>query len=107
MSGDPRRRPQRIRLRRQRDWRKPAGAIVVARPSKWGNPFVIGPERSRADAVAAYERALVRGELDISIEDVRRELPGRDLACWCPEHEPCHADVLLRVANDDERSVRP
>ena len=36
--------PKRIQLRRTKGWRKPEGAIVVARPSKWGNPFkVSGP----------------------------------------------------------------
>jgi hypothetical protein len=92
--------PRRIRLRRQRGWRKPPGAVVVARPSRWGNPFPIGPDRTRAEAVTAYERALLGGELGFTVDDVRRELAGRDLACWCPEDEPCHADVLLRVAND-------
>jgi hypothetical protein len=37
--------------------------------------------------------------LGITIEDARRELRGRDLACYCPLDEPCHADVLLEVAN--------
>jgi len=31
---------------------------------------------------------------------IRRELAGRDLACWCPLDGPCHADVLLAVANN-------
>lgn len=34
--------PERIRLSRQRGWRKPAGAVVVSRPSRWGNPFKPG-----------------------------------------------------------------
>lgn len=34
--------PKRIQLRRTKGWRKPEGAIVVARPSKWGNPFRAG-----------------------------------------------------------------
>ncbi|MBN9607821.1 MAG: hypothetical protein BGO26_10145 [Actinobacteria bacterium 69-20] len=29
----------------------------------------------------------------------RRLLAGRDLACWCPLDQPCHADVLLALAN--------
>ena len=33
---------------------------------------------------------------------VRSELAGRDLTCWCPEDQPCHADVLLEIANGDE-----
>ena len=31
---------------------------------------------------------------------IRKELSGKDLACWCPLGEPCHADVLLKIAND-------
>jgi hypothetical protein len=31
--------------------------------------------------------------------DEIRELAGRDLACWCPLDQPCHADVLLELAN--------
>lgn len=32
---------------------------------------------------------------------IRAELAGRDLACWCPLDQPCHADVLLEIANGD------
>lgn len=28
-----------------------------------------------------------------------RDLCGLDLACWCPLDQPCHADVLLEIAN--------
>ena len=93
--------PRRIRLSRRRGWRKPAGAVVVARPSKWGNPFVVDQSRSRAEAVRLFERALCDERLGypLTAADVRHELAGRDLACWCPLDEPCHADVLLVVAN--------
>jgi hypothetical protein len=30
-------------------------------------------------------------------------LVGRDLACWCPLDQPCHADVLLEIANGGDR----
>jgi hypothetical protein len=30
---------------------------------------------------------------------IRRHLAGKDLACWCPLDQPCHADVLLEIAN--------
>lgn len=36
--------PKRIQLRRTKGWRKPPNTVVVARPSKWGNPFVLGCE---------------------------------------------------------------
>jgi hypothetical protein len=91
-------RPQRIRLSRRRGARLPKGAVVVARPTKWGNPHKIGP-LTRAQAIAAYRRDLLAGRLRVSVEDVRRELRGRNLACWCKLDEPCHADVLIKFAN--------
>jgi hypothetical protein len=90
---------ERIQLRRTKGWRKPADAVAVARPTKWGNPFKIGDAHpdtgrpmTRADAIAAYRAWLPTSGLDPT------ELTGRDLACWCPPG-PCHADVLLEFAN--------
>ena len=74
--------------------------MVVSRPSPWGNPFHLGVDGDRARCVALYRDALGGGEFGFTTTDVRRELAGRDLACWCPLDEPCHADVLLEVAND-------
>jgi hypothetical protein len=34
-----------------------------------------------------------------SREDIRESLRGRHLACWCKAGTPCHADVLLEIAN--------
>lgn len=34
-----------------------------------------------------------------TVEEIRRNLAGRDLVCWCPSGEPCHADTLLELAN--------
>lgn len=100
--------PRRIRLRRARGWRKPDGVVVVARPSKWGNPFRLDPARGhdRAWSVARF-RELMAGDGPAGIsypsrEEIRAELAGRDLACWCPLDGPCHADVLLEIANAPE-----
>jgi hypothetical protein len=95
------RRPRRTQLRRTPGWRKPEGAIVVSRPSRWGNPYPLTaptPEE-RTRVVARYRRDLEAGQLAVTADDVRRELAGRDLCCWCPLDDPCHADVLLEVAN--------
>lgn len=73
--------------------------MVVARPSRWGNPFRVGIDGDRAECAARYRQALLAGELAFTADDVRRELVGADLACWCPIGEPCHAEVLLEVAN--------
>ncbi len=105
--------PKRIQRRRTKGWRlqeassNPLGAIYVGRPTKWGNPFRV---RGTPDAaVGMYEHCLRNGigrVLLCTLEEVRRELHGKDLACWCPlvdkdgNKVPCHADVLLELAND-------
>lgn len=152
--------PKRIQLRRTKGWRKPEGAVVVSRPSKWGNPFgyrdrsrglvrygpkhlerfgrawdhegrCSGPDISHHmwfsadDVVETYVRWATRQELvelyrltltdptpgmrmaypsghgrftRVGVDDIRRDLPGKDLACWCPLDQPCHGDVLLELA---------
>jgi hypothetical protein len=107
--------PQRIRLSRRGGWRKPPGAVVVARPGRWGNPFDYRDlEGGRAEAVARFAGWIVNpasapircGTTVYSpstVEEVQAELHGRDLACWCPLGEPCHGDVLLEIANGGER----
>ena len=88
--------PHRVQLRRTRGWRMPEGAVKVDRTTRWGNPFRDGPAE---ESVARYAEALGAGELAVTVDDVRAALAGRDLACWCPADRPCHADVLLGVAN--------
>jgi hypothetical protein len=92
-----------VQLRRTASWRKPAGAVVVSRPSRWGNPFVVGRDGDREECVALYRRALEGGELSFTVDDAREQLAGRDLACWCALDVPCHADVLLEIANRHTR----
>ena len=88
--------PRRVQLRRTRGYRKPAGAVVVTRASKhWGNPFTVA-EHGRDRAIELYREHL-RDSPEL-VERIRRELAGRDLACYCRLDQNCHADVLLRVA---------
>ena len=70
----------------------------MTRPTKWGNPHSL--QLGRAEAVRRYRDDLLAGRLAVSVEDVKLELRGRDLACYCPLGEPCHADVLLAIANE-------
>lgn len=95
--------PTRIQLRRSKGWRKPEYAVVVARPSCWGNPYPVAAPTPEAHcaAVDAFRTDLLAGVLPYGVDDVRRALAGRDLACWCRPDLPCHADVLLEVANSD------
>ena len=84
-------------------------AVNVARPSKWGNPFKVGVDAIDVDeAVGLYEQWL-RDTIDgiwddpgaVWIVDHIEKLRGKNLACWCPLDAPCHADILLRIANGD------
>lgn len=74
----------------------------MGRPSKWGNPFEIGTDRTREEVVAMYRRALPKmltlRNKDGSLQFDLAELRGKDLVCWCAP-APCHADILLEVAN--------
>jgi hypothetical protein len=90
--------PTRVKLSRRPGARKPAGAVVVSRPSRWGNPYTVA-EYGRKQAVALYRQRLA--EHPELAEAARRELAGKDLACWCDPDELCHADVLLEVANGE------
>ena len=74
----------------------PADAVYVGRPTKWGNPYVIGEDGTRAEVVRKYSILL---DDNPEIKDAARdELRGKDLVCWCAPHL-CHAEVLMEIAN--------
>lgn len=100
--------PVRIQRRRTKGWKMPPNTVYVGRPSKWGNPWsashhdhehhpsipFVPPSdeaQSREEAVAKFRAYAV--SLDLT------ELRGKNLACWCHSNWPCHAGVLLELAN--------
>lgn len=111
--------PERIQLRRTKGWRLPAGAVSVARPTKWGNPFrywhnrgwwaepydwercgigyaLLRPDEAAARlAVVTAFRGALRDEWPglPSTGTIRNELAGRSLACWCPLPAPGEPDI--------------
>jgi hypothetical protein len=93
--------PKRIQRRRAAGWRMPEGTIYVGRPTKWGNPYKItdysDPELCLKDYRDHIRRAALDDRLDVRL--YLGELRGKDLACWCPIGSPCHADILLEMAN--------
>ena len=88
--------PRRVRLRRTAGWRLPPNTKVVSRPSPYGNQYKVA-EHGQQGAVDRYIEHL--GRHPELVRQARDELRGWNLACWCREDAPCHADVLLRVAN--------
>lgn len=114
--------PDRITLSRAKGWRMPENTVKVDRSTRWGNPFVVHHPGSKMERPMTAEMAVMsfRSVLEKSaawfpvplpwpkgkipaqmttVEDVVRELRGKNLACWCKPGTPCHADVLLELAN--------
>lgn len=79
----------------------PDGAVYVGRPSEWGNVFVVESGRTAADCVKLYRRYFVAPTLQVHGTAYFEPLRGKDLACWCALDQPCHADVLLELANQE------
>ena len=103
--------PTRIQRKRTKGWRMFPGTLYVGRPSKWGNPYKVenfrvmdrkGTPEQEAEylqqMLKLYRRYIteIRPELAAA---AKVELAGRNLACWCPLGHPCHADILLELAN--------
>lgn len=109
--------PIRIQRRRTKGWRLPPNTVCVDRGTAFGNPFTVADAKEagyRGEQLQAFvvdcfddwlrgDRSAWMGEeSDAAAELILSRLPelrGRNLACWCPPDSPCHADVLLRLAN--------
>lgn len=103
---------RRLRRSRAKGARLPDGAVIVDRSTMWGNPFVVGKDGTAAECVRLFKLMLL-GQFALlhtpSVWDQQAaqrdilgridELRGRDLACWCALDKPCHADVLITLAN--------
>lgn len=105
--------PERIQRKRTKGWMMPPNTVCVTRPGRWGNPFKVGVMKfyvndddpgdrlvihpSTIDECVAAFRWLVSQKNRADV--IRKELRGKNLACFCPLDQPCHADVLLEIAN--------
>lgn len=70
--------------------------VYIGRPSKWGNPFKIGHDGTRAEVIAKYEKH-IRERPDLL--KALPELRGKRLGCHC-KPMPCHGDVLVRLLKE-------
>jgi len=102
--------PKRIQRRRVKGWRMPPNTVYVGRPTKWGNPYRVGQDivdfgkweirrATRRDVVDLFRRVLMQPEAEMFRREIRTHLRGKNLCCWCPLDKPCHADLLLEIAN--------
>lgn len=91
--------PVRVQLSRKKGWRMPPNTVKVARPTKWGNPFQVS-EHGLITAINRFKDDICHpnSRLGFSLADIE-QLRGKNLACFCPLDQPCHADILLEIAN--------
>ena len=123
--------PKRIQRKRTKGWRKPENTVIVDRTSRWGNPFVgynshavwafkVWLECPTSDYyTAGHIVTWLRSFREVPEEGIGlhkntdpnliatemleqlSELRGKNLACFCSLDKPCHADVLLELANKE------
>lgn len=102
-----------VQQRRTKGWRKPEGAVSVVRGTEWGNPFRVGSIVEATLPGGATTFVTVTPHIAVELfkawlpatygegiyGQIRRELGGKTLMCYCPPgvHE-CHADFLADVA---------
>lgn len=98
--------PIRIQRKRTKGWRMADNAVSVCRPGIFGNPFRVTEDRTQGEAVEAFRIWLTQDGTDAGIPEAKQiilnklnTLRGKDLACFCSLNSPCHADVLLELAN--------
>jgi hypothetical protein len=89
----------------------PENTVKVDRTNKtFGNPFTVGCNPSQfstalPDTCETVKQAVAYfayyADSWMAITDGRwiDRLRGKNLACWCRLDAPCHADVLLELAN--------
>jgi hypothetical protein len=97
--------PDRIQRQRTKGWRMPPNTVSVTRPGRYGNPYTAKQARE-AGYKGSYTQIaqmcvdMFRQEMpEFAKAAYQQELRGKNLACWCKIGEPCHADVILEIAN--------
>ena len=70
--------------------------VLIARPSKWGNPFMVGRDGNREQVIRMYE-IHVRRRPDLIA--ALPELISKRLGCYCSP-EACHGDVIVKLLNE-------
>ncbi len=108
--------PIRVHRRRVKGWKMPANTVSVCRPGKYGNPIRVGMFKgfTAQNARDNYEQWIKRNPVFYSYDnafgkpptcdEIVSDLRGKNLACFCALDQPCHADVLLKMANAGQLS---
>ncbi len=75
--------------------------IYIGRPSKWGNPFVVGKDGTRKEVIEKYKKYILSNKKLIDSLD---ELDGKVLGCWC-KPKSCHGDVLIELIEKKNKGI--
>ena len=87
-------------MSRRKGWRKPVNTVYVGRPGRFGNPFPV-EQLGRNEAIRRYEEWIQAPEQKDLLDKAKAALRGKNLGCWCRPSLPYHADVLLRLVNEN------
>lgn len=109
---------ERIQRKRTKGWKMPPDTVSVTRPGPFGNPFpvdvygavgavnrfrrwIAGDMSSREMSESSFYLPVGLSPVFVrrSMQNLLPTLRGKNLACWCALDQPCHADVLLEIAN--------
>lgn len=86
----------------------PENTVSVTRPGRWGNHFKVGIDGTAVEVVEKFRNHVLQFWNTLIIVDdeqvtvgrnIKNQLKGKNLACFCKVGEPCHGDVLLELAN--------
>ena len=90
--------PSRIQRSRRKGSRQPPNTKYCGRPTKWGNPFVIGEDYTRESSMEAFRHAFWSRKLPMTPGKIYRKLRKYDyLSCWCSLDEECHVDEYIKA----------
>jgi hypothetical protein len=78
----------------------PPNTVKVDRSTRWGNPFKVLRPGNRISVAYSIARFFLWLTEDAK-RTIREHLRGKNLGCWCDLDAPCHADVLLEIANEE------
>jgi len=73
--------------------------VYIGRPSKWGNPFIIGVDGTRKEVIEKYLEWAPKQKY---LMDSLHELDGKILGGWCKPLS-CHGDILIKLIEDKKK----
>lgn len=97
--------PHRVQLSRAKGWRMPPDTVKVDRSTRWGNTYIVGSDfKTAEECIEHYQHDIDKAQCfrPHDYEAWIAPLRGKNLACWCALDKPCHAGVLLALANPPE-----